>query len=1194
MTAVRTPETGPARWGRGAEVEYPESTIGELVRAWIEHTPDAVAVRQWETRLSYAELGRAANALAVRLAELGVGPETRVGIAHGRGPGLVTAVLGVLLAGGAYLPLDPTLPRRRLLDMLADAGAELVLADAAGEAALEGAGRRLLRVPEPPREPVAPHPCPALPGNAAYVLYTSGSTGRPKGVVVGHRSVVSLASAFGPATAAGPGSVTLAFAAISFDVSVSDLLVPLACGGTVALAGEPERADVASLQRFAEAHAPTRGSIPVALLPLLDPERLPSLRTLLTGSEAPGPEQVLRWTGSADQPRRTFTNLYGPTETCVQVTAFRAEGSWDRPLPIGRPLPNHRVYVVDERLRPVPAGGEGELLVGGAGLARGYLGQPGLTASRFVPDPVGGAPGERVYRTGDLVRWQPDGTLLFLGRADRQVKIRGQRVEIGEIEAVLRAHESVGHCVVDAAPGPRGPELVAFVVPAPEATAPGPDALREHCRLRLPGAMVPRIRVLDALPLNASGKVDLARLHRMTARPASRQGPAAATPVERAVAAHWRALLGGDGEPGLADDFFAGGGHSVTAMRLVAALRTELRRDIAVEDVLAGRTLAGIAGRVAAAAELTGPDGWYGTPPRLSPAQRRLWLLDRYAPDTAAYNIAMAERLHGPLDPAALRAALRAVATRQEVLRWRIPAAAGVPYAAVDPPGEPPLAVTDLTGLPEPARETALADRLAAAARVPFDLAGGPLWRVQLYVLGEREHVLAITAHHTVFDGWSQDLVYRDLAAAYAQACERGTAALDPLPAGFADYVAWREQRRQRRAEEDLAWWVRHLRDVPATLNLPADRPRPAEQTFRGAAAHRRLDRRTSAAVNALGARLGATASAVLMAALGLVLRRITGQREFVVGTPAVDRRHADFQDMVGFFVEIIPLRVEVTEETPFTEQVTAMRDELLTALAHPEISLEELVGALGAGGAADRNPVAQVMFNMFNFTAPQLRLPGLRAEPVPVGVPGSPFDLTVYGQERDGRIGIDLVYNPDLFTADRMEALLAGYLAVLRALVSTPDAAIGSVELPGERRLATPAATASPAPPAAAVSRTAASSPAPGGAGPETATERAIAEVWCAVLGLPEVGATESFFEVGGSSMAAAEVQDRLRDRLGVAVRLVELFRFPTVRTLAAHVDGAGSTTGAAALDRAARRSAARRTRARHRPQASDQGGIQ
>ncbi|TQJ01802.1 non-ribosomal peptide synthetase [Amycolatopsis cihanbeyliensis] len=1190
MTAVDTPRTVPAHWGLGTEVEYPGTTVAELIRTRIDHTPEAVAVRQWDSGLSYAELGRTANALAARLAELGVGPETRVGIAHGRSPELVPAVLGVLLAGGAYLPLDPGQPRQRLLDMLTDAGAELVLADAEGEAALAGAGCRVLRVPEPPRAPVPAHPCPATPDNAAYVLYTSGSTGRPKGVVVPHRSVVSLATAFGPATGAGAGSVTLAFAAISFDVSVSDLLVPLACGGSVALAGERERADVARLQRFAQTHVPTRGSIPVALLPLLDPARLPSLRTLLTGSEAPGPEQVRRWAGPAGERPRRFLNLYGPTETCVQVTAFSAEGSWDRPLPIGRPLPNHRVYVVDERLRPVPIGGAGELLVGGAGLARGYLGQPGLTASRFVPDPVGGAPGERVYRTGDLVRWEPDGTLLFLGRADRQVKIRGQRVEIGEVEAVLRAHEATGHCVVDTVPGPRGPELVAFVTPAPGTSTPGADLLRRHCSLRLPAAMVPRIRIVPGLPLTDSGKVDLARLHRMPAgRDASRPGRAPGTPIERAVATHWRAVLGGDGEPGLDDDFFACGGHSVTAMRLVAVLRTELRGDVAVEDVLAGRTLAGIAERVAAAPEITGTDGWYGTPPRLSPAQRRLWLLDRYAPDATAYNIAMAERLHGPLDLAALRTALRAVAARQEVLRWRIPDAGGVPYAAVDPPGEVPLAVADLSRLPERALDTALADRLAAAARVPFDLARGPLWRAQLYLLGAREHVLAITAHHTVFDGWSQDLVYRDLAAAYAQACEQGTALLDPLPAGFADYVAWRAERQRRRATADLAWWVEHLRDVPTTLDVPADRPRPVEQTFRGAAAHRRLDERTSAAISGLGRDLGATASAVLMAALGLVLRRVTGLRDFVVGTPAVDRRHADFQDMVGFFVEIIPLRVRVSEETPFSAQVIAMRDELLDTLAHPEVSLEEIVGALGAGGAADRNPVAQVMFNMFNFTAPALRLPGLRAEPVPVGVPGSPFDLTVYGQERDGRIGIDLVYNPDLFDADRMEALLDGYLDVLRALVSTPDATLGSVELPGERRLATPGAGAARAPLAAA------DAPAPGGGTtPETGTERAIAEVWCAVLGLPAVGATESFFEVGGTSMAAAEVQDRLRDRLRVPVRLVEMFRFPTVRALAAHVDGAGGTTGSAALDRAARRTAARRTRVRHRPSANDQGGIQ
>ncbi len=633
-------------------------------------------------------------------------------------------------------------------------------------------------------------------------------------------------------------------------------------------------------------------------------------------------------------------------------------------------------------------------------------------------------------------------------------------------------------------------------------------------------------------------------------------------------------------------DFFGCGGHSVTAMRFVAALRDQLGKDVAVEDVLAGRTLAGIAARVAAAPAIDGADTWHGTAPALSPAQRRLWFLDRYAPDATAYNIAMAERLHGEIDVVALRSALGAVAARQEVLRWRIPDTDGVPRAEVDPPGDARLTVFDVTHLPAASRDDALADRLAAAARVPFDLATGPLWRVELYRLAEREHVLAFTAHHTVFDGWSQDLLYRDLAEAYAAARGGGTAALAPLRATFADYVAWRQDRQRRRAERDLAWWVDHLRDAPTTVDLPADRPRPTEQTFRGASVRRDLDHDTTAAVERLGADLGATGSAVLLAALSVVLRRVTGHHELVVGTPAVDRRHLDFLDMIGFFVEVVPLRVAVADDVTFADQVAVVRNELLDALAHPEAPLDRIVDALGAGGATDRNPIAQVMFNMFNFTAPRLDLTGVRAEPVPVGVPGSPFDLTVYGLTRDGRIGIDLVYNPDLFDAERMASFADAYLAVLRHVVTDPAAVLGEVPLPDERRLATPGHD-TPAP--VVVPDAVADDPVP-----RTDTERTIAQVWCEVLAVPSVSAVSQFFQVGGTSMALPAVQEGLRRRLGSAPALVELFRYPTVRALAAHLDGTAGAVDSAVRDRAARRGAARRSRSHRRPSTRDHGGDQ
>ncbi|HZD38896.1 MAG TPA: amino acid adenylation domain-containing protein, partial [Actinomycetes bacterium] len=627
----------------------PRGVLPEVILAHAARRPRTVAVRQWDRRLTWAELADGAAWLAAVLRGHGVGPERRVGICVRRRPPMVTAVLGVLLSGGAYVPLDPDGPPERLAGMLDDAGVEVVVTDPEPAGMLERLGRRVVAVPSgPPDGDARAWACPALPGNAAYVLYTSGSTGRPKGVVVSHRSLRSYALEFGAFTGADERTRSFGFAALGFDVSVLDLLVPLAAGGEVELLGEADRDDPARLQRFVEEHAVTWGCIPVALLPVLDPRRLPAWRTVITGAEAPGPEQVERWAGPAEAPSRRFLNCYGPTEATVCVTAFEAAGRWERPLPLGRPLARHRVHVVDERLDPVPVGEPGELLIGGAGVARGYLGRPGLTAERFVPDPFGDEPGARLYRTGDRVVWQPDGNLLFLGRTDRQVKVRGQRVEIGEVEAVVRAHPRVAHAVVEAVEGSGGLELVAFCTPE---DGPGDAELREHCARRLPAAMVPaRFVRLERFPLSSSGKVDgqalrerLAEAGRREARAPSNRRPSG--PLEVAVADAWSRLLGVPADRvTLDDDFFAAGGHSVTAMRMVADLRARLGRNLAVEDVFAGRTLRSIATRAAEAPPHDGGELPAGSPPALSAAQRRLWFIDKLDPRAAPYNVALAER----------------------------------------------------------------------------------------------------------------------------------------------------------------------------------------------------------------------------------------------------------------------------------------------------------------------------------------------------------------------------------------------------------------------------------------------------------------------------------------------------------------------------------------------------------------------
>ncbi|MEU6998278.1 amino acid adenylation domain-containing protein [Nonomuraea sp. NPDC046570] len=1004
--------------------------LPDLVLAQAARTPDAVAVRQWEARLTYRELVEAATALAVRLRAAGAGPEARVGVCATRTPDLIVSVLGVMLAGGAYVPLDPSHPETRLRAVLEDAGITLAVTDETGLHLLKPTGAHLLPIREernlqPGLAEIAAGPR-AHPANAAYVLYTSGSTGRPKGVAVSHAAAVAFVTMAGEYFGLDEGCRSIGFAALGFDVSVLDVFAPLARGGSVMFIPDEDRVDPARLQRFLEHHEVTWGTIPPALLPLLEPDRLPALRDLLTAGEPAGPEQVARWSRPGE---RRFHNWYGPTETTVCVVGTELSGAWDRPLPIGHALPGCTAYVLDDHLTPCDPGTPGELFIGGPQLARGYLSRPGLTAERFVPDPYG-PPGARLYRTGDRVVREPDGRIGFLGRLDRQVKVQGQRVEMGEIETVLRAHPTVGQAVVDLRPGPGGgKELTAYLTPE---TAPGLPEIREHCLSRLPRYMVPtRVHRLPVLPLTSAGKIDMPHLHSLepiatasTGDPAGGEpaGRPPRTDVERVVAATWARVFG-VAQPGMDDDFYATGGHSLLAMRLVAALRAELHREIAVEDVLTGRTVEGLARRVAQAPPADDPPAH--APAALTATQRRMWFVERLTPGTPVHNIAMAQRLSGPLDLPALRTALTAVAAHHESLRWRVHDASGVPHVLVTPPGEVPLPV-------DHADQAAVDAWLAREARTPFDLAGGPLWRARLLRLGEEEHVLAVTAHHIVFDGWSQQVLYDDLSRAY-----KGGSLTAPAtsPGG---YAAWLDARDE---SGGLDWWARRLDGVPTVLDLPGDRPRPPVQTFDGAAAHAAADPATSAAVRELAARIGATPYSVMLAAFAQVLSRLTGAADLVVGTPVADRRHPAFEPLLGCLVQVLPVRLAAADERPFIEHVTRCRDALADALAHLDVRLERVVERLGAGRDLSRNPLIQVLFNMYDFTEPRLDLPGLQARPLPPGLPGSLFDLTLYVGEQDGHYVLQAVYNPALYDAGRVDALLASYLHLLNRLVTTPDA---------------------------------------------------------------------------------------------------------------------------------------------------------
>ncbi|MEV6521213.1 amino acid adenylation domain-containing protein [Longispora sp. NPDC051575] len=1129
------------------------TTVAHRILAQARRTPDAVAVRQWDVELTYRELVAGAFALAGELRAHGVGPESRVGICARRRPGMVVTVLGVLMSGAGYVPLDPDSPRQRLLDIVADAGTTLAVADEDGRTLLAGCGLDLVAVPGAPAPAVdldTVEPGPAGPDNLAHLIHTSGSTGRPKGILTTHRNVLGFVDGCVATTGAGPDTRAFGFASLGFDAATIDLFVTLSVGGAVQLVGDADRRDPARLHRFLREHRVTWGMATPTVLALLDPTDLPDWLLVISGGEALPAELIEAWTGPGTPAGRRFLNTYGPTETTVYTVTGDLAAPISGAVPLGVPMPAHRAYVVDADLCLVGPGEEGELLIGGPGVARGYLDRPALTAASFVPDPFSGEPGARLYRTGDVVSWRPDGRLAFLGRRDGQIKLRGQRIEPGEIEAVLREHPGVDQAAVEAVEGPTGLELVAFVAPA---DAPDRDALRAHAGLRLTGPMLPnRFVHLDALPRTASNKVDRVLLRSLAAE-APEAGPAPVDPVTT----HWRRILGTTPAPG--DDFFAAGGHSIAVMRLVAALRADLRRDLTAEDVYAGRTVAGITDRIAARAPIEGPDLSTGNPPTLSPPQRRMWFHDQLALDGSPYNIALAERLRGPLDPAALGRALTAVAARHEVLRWRIPAESGVPYPVSGPLAEVPLPLVDLTDRPAD-----LDGLLEAGAGVVLDLATGPLWRATLYRLAPDEHVLAVTLHHVVFDGWSTAPFFADLAAAYAGH------ALPAPEAGYADYAVWRAEREARDGDADLTWWLGHLRGAPTVVALPTARTRPAVQTYRGARRTVPLPAEVDAGVRRVAADLGATPAAVLLAAFTVLLRRRTGDAEHVLGAVLADRRLAAFDDLVGFCVDVVPARLRTTDESTFADHVRACRDELRAIAEHPSAPLERVVDALRLARDPSRPPLMQILFNVLNFDLPALALPGLRAEPVGVDVPGSPFDLTVYVAERAGLLAFDLLHNPDVYDEALIGALFADVVTVLTEAVAGPSLRLADLA-PRIRTEATRLRTAPPAP----VTRGA-------GGAPATETERLVAKVWAEVLGLDtELGVADNFFDIGGTSMAAVATRARLTELLGRELRVVDLFRYPNIRALASFLDGA---TEHPELARAAQRAAMRRGSAARR----------
>jgi amino acid adenylation domain-containing protein len=1011
------------------DAEIAGASLHQLVAERAAACPDRTAVVGPDGSLSFGELERRAGCLAARLRELGVGRESRVAIFLPRGAGLFAALLAVLKAGGCYVPLAADYPAERLRYVLEDSGAELVLTDGALAARLPERRPATLILDERSFEGEPFAGVAAEPDRLAYVIYTSGSTGRPKGVMVTHRGVLNLIGHLLREPGLHADDASLCLASISFDLSVSEYFPPLVRGATVVIAGDGAVRDPARVGEAIRAGSVSAvHGTPSVLEAVL--EELPAgLRWVLSGGEPLSPGLARRLSEAADE----LWNFYGPTETTVWSCRARVPDGTSAP-PIGRPMANTRAYVLDDAMQLMPVGVPGELYLGGAGVARGYWGRPGLTAERFVPDPFG-PPGGRLYRTGDVVRWRADGELEYVGRSDQQVKVRGMRIELGEVEAALSEHPAVRRAVValrDDAPGGRG--LVAYLDWAGEPGDVG--ELRGHLRDRLPAPMIPSaFVVVGEFPMAPGGKLDRAALPAPDGAGHGAGYVAARSAVERELCGIWERLLGRE-RVGVHDDFFELGGHSLLTVRLAAGIRDVLGVQLPVRRCYETPTVAGqalLVEELAAGAEPATPIPRRpadGSPAQLSFAQQRLWFIDGLDPGNPVYNVAWAERLEGSLEPRALSAAFDDLVDRHAALRTVFSSRDGEPFQA---PGERRARlVIEEVGSEEEAGRIARAE-----ARHRFDLAAGPLVRACLLRLGERDHRLLLTLHHAIADRWSVSLLLRDLLALYEARLEGRTAALPALPVSYADFAEW--QRAAPLDDRELAYWRARLARLPDTLDLPADRPRPAVPSYEGRRLTFAIDGELTTGLRELARREDATLFMVLLAGLQALLARYTGETDIPVGTPISRRSHAELEDVVGIFLNTLVLRGDVGGDPTFAELVRRTRETALEAYAHAEVPFEVLVDELVEDRRLARNPLFQVMLALQNVPAAPAETAGVRLETLDVDPGVSQFDLQLFVEDYEDRLICVLHYSTDLFDHERIERLVEHFLVLLGGAVRDP-----------------------------------------------------------------------------------------------------------------------------------------------------------
>jgi amino acid adenylation domain-containing protein len=1044
-------------------------TLVELFEQQVARTPEHVALIAGDESLTYAELNARAERLARHLRELGVTAESLVGVCTERTPAMVIALLGVLKAGGAYLPLDPAYPAERLSYMLEDAGVRVLLTQRRLSEMSHPRGAVVLYLDEPrwreaasdDWQPATPTTRTTRPENLAYVIYTSGSTGQPKGVAVTHRALANFLHSMQREPGVTGDDTLVAVTSLSFDIAALELYLPLICGARLVLASREEAADAPRLQQLLTGRQATvMQATPATWRMLADAgwRHDGSLKLLCGGEALPRDLADRLIEGGAP-----VWNLYGPTETTIWSTLKQISQA-ERAITIGRPIDNTHIYVLDEHLRPVALNVAGDLYIGGDGLARGYLNRPDLTAERFIPDPHSTEAGARLYLTGDVARWRAGGEIEFLGRSDQQVKVRGFRIELGEVEAAVCAEAGVRQCVavVRETEATGDQRLVAYVVAGEGASAPSSSELRAALRGRLPEYMVPSaVVVVDELPLTPNGKVDRKALREsdLAGEGSVSEYVARSTPTEEMLANVWAGVLGVE-QVGAGDNFFDLGGHSLLATQVISQVRQIFQVEVAMRDLFETPTVAGLAARVE---RLVAEGGGIESAPLvrvtrdgalpLSFAQQRLWFIDQLMTGQPLYHVPTTVRLRGPLDAGVFEQCLAEIVRRHETLRTSFPTVGGEPVQLISPAQEAwTLPLIDLSDLPE-SEQTAEINRLTSEdARRPFDLARGPVMRTTLARLGAEDHVVLFTLHHIASDGWSMGVLINEVATLYAAFVEGRQSPLPELPIQYADFAVWqREWLTGEVMESQLAYWREQLGEDLPVLELPADRPRPAIQTHRGATQMIVLPATLSEKLKTLSRREGATLFMTLLAAFQTLLFRHSGQEEIVVGTDIANRRRKEVEGLIGFFVNQLVLRTSLAGDPTFRELLGRVREVALGAYAHQDLPFDKLVQALEPERDLSRSPLFQAKLVLQNAPHENLELTDLSMSFIEIESGTTPFDFLL--AMRDGREGLigQLNYSTDLFDDATIVRFLERFRDLLAQVADAPDARLSSLRVLSE-----------------------------------------------------------------------------------------------------------------------------------------------